>query len=255
MNNYRATQALLMTLLGLFLIQKLTSGTIAYYISSRFNPLVALAAVGALALAAGALAAARRQADADLARAVDSSLAHSHAPDGRRYPWGTVLLVALPLIIGTVVPGRPLGASAVLTKGINMAAPQPGTNGAGSSTWLDIKPEDRNLLDWVRTFSYADSEAEYAGQPARVTGFIYREDGMPDDQVMLARFVVTCCAVDAQVSAVLVQWPNAKDLPTDSWQDVSGTMQKGELRGRPMPLIVATAVAPAVAPDEPYLFP
>ncbi|MGQ0603389.1 MAG: TIGR03943 family putative permease subunit, partial [Anaerolineales bacterium] len=175
-----------------------------------------------------------------------------HAPD--RFPVWTVLLVALPVLLGIVVPARPLGASAVDNKGVNVSAPLAVASGSGATT-LEIAPEKRTILDWVRAFNYADDPATFTSQPADVIGFVFHDEQFGPTQVMVGRFTVTCCAADASAVAMLVEWPDAATLPDNAWVRVRGPVTVATLNGKPIPLITAAAIETVAQPEHPYMYP
>jgi uncharacterized repeat protein (TIGR03943 family) len=252
----RSLQALVLAGLGLFLLQKLWSGTLYWYINQRFVWLIVLAAAGLLALAALVLPRPRRAAEAEHAHDHDHDHPHDHDHDhaeGSAAPvWG-LLLVAVPLALGLLIPAKPLGTAAIANKGINTTAPL--TAGGSAPVQLELASTDRTVLDWVRAFNYASSPADYNGQAADVVGFVYHGAGLPEGQFMVSRFAVTCCAADAVAVGLMVAWPDAAALADNSWVRVRGAMAVGTLAGRPTPLIEAEQIEGVAAPDQPYLYP
>ena len=143
---------------------------------------------------------------------------HSHAPS-----WLRLSLVAIPLLIGVVVPAHPLGASAASTSGVSTGISSLGNNGGGSIGSFATDPSKRNVLDWIRAFSTSTNLTEFTGQRADLIGFVYKDiraDGKP--QFMIARFTISCCVADASAIGVTVQTP---DLATaNKWKADSGSM-------------------------------
>lgn len=248
---YRYTQTLIMAALGAFLGWKLWTGNVFFYINERFQPLIVFGAVASLALAAGAAwMALRRAPEHDHEHAPGQD--HAHAP--ARFPLGSVLLVALPLLLGLIVPARPLGASAIDNKGLNNSPPLT-VSGGSPAVQLDSAPQARTILDWVRAFNYADDVALFHDQPADVVGFVYRRPDLGDTRFMVSRFIVTCCAADASGVAMLVDWPDAAQLAENAWVRVRGPVRAAKLNGQPMPLIAAVTVEPTEQPEHPYMYP
>lgn len=249
---YRLTQTVLMTALGLLMAYKLWTGNVFYYINERFLPLIVFGAAAALALALGAAWRWRRGDDAH--DHPDHSHDHAHPPPPARFSVATVLLVALPVLLGVIVPARPLGASAVDNKGVNTTGPLTVSGGAAATT-LEIPPEKRTILDWVRAFNYADDPAAYNEQPADIVGFVFRDDVLGPNQVMVGRFMVTCCAADASAVAMIVEWPEAAALADNAWVRVRGPVSAATLNGKPIPLVSAVNVEVVEQPEHPYMYP
>lgn len=253
--HYPLLQALLMAGLSLFLAAKVASGEIYYYINERFLPLIAFGAAAALALAAGAVWRWLRRPAAGHEHAAQPGAEHGHTHAPARLPLGTVLLAALPLLLGALVPARPLGVAALERQGLNAAGGGLPSGGAGPARALDVPPEARTILDWVRAFNYTQDPAQFDGQPADVVGFVYHRPALPEGQFLVSRFVVTCCAADASGVALLAAWPESASLAENAWVRVRGPVRAAELDGRPIPLIQVESVEPTAQPDHPYMYP
>ena len=119
---HRSLQALVLAGLGLFLLHKIWSGTLYWYISQRFVWLVVLAAAVLLALAALVLPRPRATAGHAPDHEHDHAHDHRHNGVGAAPLWG-LLLVAVPLALGLLIPVRPLDTAAIANKGINTTAP------------------------------------------------------------------------------------------------------------------------------------
>ena len=254
MRTYRALQAVLLAGLGLFMLQKLWTGTLYWYINQRFWLLILLAAVGFLVLARVVLPG-RGGPEASSDHQHDDEHAHATGHDhyhGTPRAWG-LLFLAIPLLLAVIIPARPLGSSAISNRGINTGAPL--TVGGGTPTQLDLAPTDRNVLDWVRAFNYSGDPQTYAGQPADVVGFVYHDDQLGADVFLVSRFAVTCCSADAMAIGLLVRWPEAASLESNAWVRVRGPVEVGSLRGNPTPLVAAASLEGVEAPAQPYLYP
>jgi uncharacterized repeat protein (TIGR03943 family) len=70
----------------------------------------------------------------------------------------------------------------------------------------------------------------------------------------VARFVVQCCAVDAQPIGLPVRAPEAGSLEAGAWVDVEGEIVVGEVAGRRRAVVAAVAVRPTSPPEQPYLY-
>jgi len=236
---HRSFQSLVLALLGLFLLNKLWNGTVLWYINARFLPLTVIGAFGLLWLAQVRLA--------NLRSTGDAKQAHDESPPST---WG-LLILSLPILLGLLIPPAPLGASAVANKGFAAVAP---ARAGGSPAQLEILPTDRTVLDWVRVLNYAADPEAYLGEPADVIGFVYHDPRLAAGEFLLARFTLTCCVADAAAIGMIVRWPTAAELPTNSWVRVQGPVQLGDLEGRRIPLVEAQSVEAVPPPDQPYIY-
>jgi uncharacterized repeat protein (TIGR03943 family) len=169
-------------------------------------------------------------------------------------PGRSLLLLAVPVVLGTLIPAAPLTAEAINNRGLRNAAPLQ-VGGGSAPVQFALAPEERTILDWLREFQRAEAPASFEGQPVDVLGFVYHEPRLPEDEFMLARFTLICCVADASAVAVQVDWPAASTLPSDQWVQVRGTMAVGEWEGVPMPRVMAETVEPIDPPEQPYLYP
>ncbi|HVN16936.1 MAG TPA: TIGR03943 family protein [Anaerolineales bacterium] len=239
---YRSFQALLLLAFGLFLIEKIFSGKLTWYINMRFFPLtligIALLIVMALAIYLH-----------DRLETHEEHADHEH----NTTPLANLIFLLIPLLIGILIPARPLDSAAVDSKGVNVSSPL--VNSTTSTQQMQIAADQRNILDWIRIFDGNTDVTPYLGQTANVIGFVYRDDTLPANQFYVSRFAIVCCAADAVAIGVPVQWDHASALAENTWVDVKGPVKSTQLNGHPAPLILADAVDPTKQPDQPYLFP
>lgn len=269
---YRALQSLVLVLLGLFLLNKLLDGTVFWYINARFLPLTVIGAAGLLWLGRTLLFELRRGPEA--AHENDTAAAQPPAPDAHDHASGrlhahshgaddahphthrspaALLIMIVPFVLGVLVPARPLGASAIDNKGLSSVAPLRAAS-SQAPLQLELASTERTVLDWARAFNQASNPAEYAGEPADVIGFVYHDPRLPEGQFLLGRFTLTCCVADAAAIGVIVDWPEAGQLPTNAWVRVRGTVQPGQLDGNRIPRIEAETLEFIPEPAQPYLY-
>lgn len=230
-----ALKALVLLGLALLLYARVRDGTLFFYINPRFAGLTFLAMIALIALSAARSAAVAEQ-----------SGDHSHQAG-----WGTLLLLALPVILGTLVPPTPLGSAALTNRSVTTSS----LDTAGTTVTLASALAERDLLDWLQAFDEAPDPAALAGQPATLIGFVHHEEFLEEDQFMLSRFVIVCCVADAIPVGMIVRWPGAADLAADEWVEVQGTFEVMALDEGALPVIVAERVTPTEMPYQPYLYP
>jgi uncharacterized repeat protein (TIGR03943 family) len=230
--------------LGLYFVYNIVSGNLTNYINIRFAWLSYVAAVLFLLIGGFSLLNLLRRRNHAHAHAHHD---HDHGSGGMS--WFALAVVATPLLLGTLIPSRPLGAEAIEGDiSVNSAS-------LGSVTTFAVNPQDRNVLDWLRVFNSTTDYSELNGQPADVIGFVYLEPNFGADQFMVARFTISCCVADASAIAMPVAWDQAADLPQGEWVRVQGAIQTGEFRGERMPIVQAASVELIAQPEHPYLYP
>ena len=164
-----------------------------------------------------------------------------------------LILLTIPLILGVAVPARPLSTLSLNTRGMSLSAPV--SIGQQSVKTLEITPDDRTILDWIRIFNDEKASTPYMGETANVVGFVYHDPRLKADQFMVGRFTITCCVADAFAIGMAVNWPDSSELEDNSWVNVRGTVDELEINGQKVPVVQAQAVNPVQAPEQPYLYP
>ncbi len=247
-HRYRQIQASLMATLGGYLLWSVATGSIFLYINERFLPLIVFGGLAALVLAVGAWPwhADHHQHDHD------HDHDHDHHHDAPVPAW-SIVAVLVPLALALLIPAQPLGANAISTRGISNNITLTASGDVAAK--LEIPPDQRSILDWVRTYNYSSDPTEFNGQTAEVIGFVYRDPSLTNTQFMVSRFVVTCCAADGTALAMVVNWPQTASLTENTWVRVRGPVEAAYLNGQPIPRINAEVVEEVAQPDHPYMYP
>ncbi len=170
------------------------------------------------------------------------------------------LLLLLVAIAGWLIPPNVLSSTAALQRGV--AETLPATNSQPQAFVTSIKPEERSLIDWVRTLNAYPEPDAYQGQPAHITGFVIDLPELPDNYLFLARFIITCCAVDAYPVGIPIQLNDTqKKYPPDTWLEITGNMTTAtlavrdrteQIREKRQLVVSATTIKPIPTPADPY---
>ncbi|TVR10960.1 MAG: TIGR03943 family protein [Phormidium sp. GEM2.Bin31] len=166
--------------------------------------------------------------------------------------WSTGLLLASACIALVFTP-RPFASQVALERGVtdflSMTRIEPESfRGANN-------PEDRSIVDWTRTLSVYPEPDAYAGQPVDVKGFVVHPPNLDEDLIIVARFMITCCAADAYPVGLPVQLPpgsTRNEFEPDGWLRIRGEMKSGRLEDRRQVIIAAETLEPIPEPDDPY---
>ncbi len=227
--------------LGAYFAYNIVTGNLANYINQRFAWLSYVAVVLFLVLGAASAW--------DLLRQRGRVTCHCDEHDHEHITWRALAVVAIPLVLGTLIPSRPLGSAAINGDiSVNAAV-------SANFTAFNSDPLKWNVLDWLRAFNGAEGAASFSGKQADAVGFIYREATFPAGSFMVARFTVSCCVADASAIGLPVLWEAAGDFPQDTWVRVQGTFEVGEFRGDTVPVLRAASVERVEQPEHPYLYP
>lgn len=225
--------------LALYFIYNIFSGNLANYINARFAWLSYVAAALFLLLAA-----------ANLHRLLRGEEFTNQRPYYHSsMSWGVLLVVSLPLVMGTLIPSRPLGASAI-DGGYNTAA----LAATDNTTTFTVPPLERNILDWIRIFNVSDDLLAFEGQEADIVAFVYVDDTFPENHFLAARFIISCCVADSTAVGLPVVWLD-EELPLDTWVQIFGRFRVEDFKGEQRPVLHPVSIEVIDQPDHPYLYP
>jgi uncharacterized repeat protein (TIGR03943 family) len=249
---YRSFQALLLLGLFLFLIGKVINNQLLWYINQRF---VILTLIGIVFLA---ILVQHLYTEVKLMREhqkeEEQEHEHHHDHDHEQAPSSINLWIMLiPLLIGVLIPAKPLDSSAVSAKGITTSSGL--ISSQSSSQLFETESEQRNVLDWIKLFFFEKDLDPFIGQQASVVGFVYHDQSLPQGQFLVSRFVLSCCAADGYAVGMIVESPQADSFENDTWIKVSGPVDVVSYNGSPSPLIRAETIEVVPQPEQPYLYP
>ena len=208
------------------------SGRWSLYLSTRTSWLVPVGAVLLTCAAVGRFASAR--------------VTHDPEPLGTRRTW-TLGLMVLPVVVMLALPPAALTSYAVGRRS--------GFVGAGVSTSTsDIATGSLTLIDVAAAQTSTaglDALERRAGEQVTFDGFVTRFSDTPADEILLTRFIVTCCVADATIAQVRVVDVPAGRFQEDQWVRVTGRIYP---LGREV-LVDASGVTGIPRPAKPYLTP
>ncbi|TVQ14932.1 MAG: TIGR03943 family protein [Leptolyngbya sp. DLM2.Bin27] len=166
----------------------------------------------------------------------------------RQLSVGLLIVVAA---LGLIYTPRPFASEAAFQRGITDVLGQ--TRSRPQRFSLGGDSEDRTIVDWIRTLNVYPEPEAYAGQVARVSGFVAHIPGWPDEYFMISRFVLTCCAADAYPVGLPVELPPGTARPApDTWLEVEGTVQTTTLDGKRQLTIGSATLTEIPEPRTPY---
>ena len=115
------------------------------------------------------------------------------------------------------------------------------------------RPEERTLVEWVRTISAYPEPDAYKGQKVKLTGFVVHAPDQPDNQFLITRFVITCCAADVYPVSLPVKITESRSsYPPDRWLQIEGQTDVENTNGKRQVIIVASNITAIAEPKNPY---
>ncbi|AWD66654.1 MULTISPECIES: TIGR03943 family putative permease subunit [Priestia] len=112
-----------------------------------------------------------------------------------------------------------------------------------------------NDTDYIPVMNIIENNTDqFVGKKIEVSGFVYHEKGFKDNQFVVARFGISCCAADASVYGLLSTLENASALKKDTWVHIKGIIQKTTYNGENVPYIQVQRIESIHKPDNPYVY-
>jgi uncharacterized repeat protein (TIGR03943 family) len=234
----RASQALLLLVVGLALGSIALDGRYLHYLKPAMHVPLLLTAAAFLAIGAAELLALRRSPVRAGAEGCDDHHAHGH-----QLPRAGWLLVLPVLTIGFVAPPA-LGSWAASRDPGTVAKPQ-------ASDFAALPPGDPVAIPLSEYGVRAvwDDGRTLAGRTVELLGFASPRKG---GGWYLTRMTLTCCAADALATKVEIR--DAPAPPTDTWVHVIGRYEPSGAANPSLalPALRAIEVEPTDEPSNPY---
>jgi putative membrane protein len=120
---------------------------------------------------------------------------------------------------------------------------------------LSADPSQPVPVEVTDLITLAKSPAQmqsFTGRKVTSVGFIIRQ---PGSAPKLLRWMMWCCAADAQPVSVALDGKVDGDYKDSDWYQVTGTAEFPSTLGQVTPHIDVDSIKPANEPDEPYLSP
>lgn len=205
------------------------------------------------------------------------------------------LIFLVPIILATVVNPTTLSAKVIANKGVEISkqinslemtiesSDVVSSNIEDSFTGTDLIPTDS-----IPTVAQQDNEVQYEssnyntedgaifletidtitsnltgilGQETEIEGFIYLQDGFEENQFVVSRYMMNCCAADAQIIGILCYYTGDFEFKADQWVKVTGIIDKTMYKSIDqeeeieMALIKVAEIQLSKAPEDLYVYP
>ncbi|WP_272495700.1 TIGR03943 family putative permease subunit [Bacillus pinisoli] len=108
---------------------------------------------------------------------------------------------------------------------------------------------------YIQTMNILDMNPDkFVGKKMEVIGFVFREEDFTEDQMVIARFGLSCCVADSSVYGTLSTGSVVKDLDNDQWVKVTGTLSKTEYNDWILPYLQIEEIELIEKPEQPYIY-
>ncbi len=233
------------------MLHTLASGHINRLLSPMFRNYVLIAAL--LLLVLSALYVLLYQPSTDTAPAL--------APTGRLRQLGRWLLLLIPIIAASILSPSALSSTTAKTRGLDSTAgvtPMPSWNAASQASAkaaLDADPNQPVPVEVTDLITLSRSPAQIAAFEGRKVRAVGLFTAQPGSAPKLLRWIMWCCAADAQPASVELGGKTSGNWSDTQWLEVVGTAHFPSTLGHVVPRIDVDTITPTQEPDEPYLSP
>lgn len=220
-------------------------------------------------------------------KAEEETHEHDHDHDhglSKPYQRGIAyVLLALPVIVGTLFPIVSLDTTIVEAKGFNFPVSKESVGDPEMQTQY-LKPDTSiyfNKSDYLDQMSelkekYGDKQtieitdenylevmeliynypSEFIGKKISYEGFVYQTPNDSNADVFLFRFGIIHCVADSGVFGLLTHMPEGVTVKNDEWYKIEGTIQSDYYQPfkREIPSVVVTNAEKVAAPKNQYVY-
>lgn len=220
-------------------------------------------------------------------KAEEETHEHDHDHDhglSKPYQRGIAyVLLALPVIVGTLFPTVSLDTTIVEAKGFNFPVSKESVGDPEMQTQY-LKPDTSiyfNKSDYLDQMSelkekYGDKQtieitdenylevmeliynypSEFIGKKISYEGFVYQTPNDSNADVFLFRFGIIHCVADSGVFGLLTHMPEGVTVKNDEWYKIEGTIQSDYYQPfkREIPSVVVTNAEKVAAPKNRYVY-
>lgn len=220
-------------------------------------------------------------------KAEEETHEHDHDHDhglSKPYQRGIAyVLLALPVIVGTLFPTVSLDTTIVEAKGFNFPVSKESVGDPemqtqylkpdtsiyfNKSDYLDqmnelkekygdkqtIEMTDENYLEVMELiYNYP---SEFIGKKISYEGFVYQTPNDSNEDIFLFRFGIIHCVADSGVFGLLTHMPEGVTVKNDEWYKIEGTIQSDYYQPfkREIPSVVVTNAEKVSAPKNQYVY-
>jgi putative membrane protein len=229
------------------------TGSLDLYIHPRYIVFTLAMAAVAGVFVVGGLAVLRDGHD-------DDEIAEGLATESRFRRVGAVISVIVAAVVSVsvlIVSPTTLTSATVGQRDLNSSSGQAKTQDVATVGSLSSAAFARfTVLDWQSLLRQTSDPAFFSDKPVDVVGFVTADDDDPRNSFYVTRFVITCCAVDAQPVGVPVYSPGWSDaVSVDDWVQVTGSFASNPNPAGSVPIVLLpTDIRSVKEPGDPYLY-
>lgn len=178
-----------------------------------------------------------------------------------KFKLGYILFI-LPLVVGFTTKG--FDSSIAYTKGVTLTGETKiSTNPTNYSATTEIGKnfieagvvvfKDSNFYKILNDMNY--NMKYYKGKNVEIIGVVYKDKSFKDNEFVISRMMMSCCAADAQIVGLMSSYDNARDLGSGEWIKIEGTIDITMYNKEEMPIIIVKKLTRNEEAGNKYVYP
>jgi len=109
---------------------------------------------------------------------------------------------------------------------------------------------------FIETLTTLDLYKEnFLGKTIVISGFVYREEDMTQNQFVIARLAMMCCSADTEPYGVLATYSHGNQLIEDTWVRITGILTTTNYRDLEIMDLDVSKIEYMNTPSSPYVYP
>jgi len=175
-------------------------------------------------------------------------------PTKRGYPseFLSSIFIIVVVGIGVLLPPKSLSSITASQRSIDLNSINLTQDTISAVKNFNKSTSNYSLGDWIAMQNFNPDPNFYVDKEVKVSGFLYKPTSLnlPENTAVVARFIITCCAVDARpvgLKLTLVE----SNVKVDDWIEVTGKFgldTNGEI------IIISENISKIEEPASPYIY-
>lgn len=184
------------------------------------------------------------------------------APTGRLRQIGRWLVLLIPVVAASILSPSALSSTTLANRATSDSTagvtPMPTWKSSNDTNVKEALAADPNqpvpveVTDLITLSRSPEQSKAFEGRKVRTVGFFAKP---PGSEPKVVRWIMWCCAADAQPASVELAGNTGNDWKDAQWLEVIGTARFPTKLGHAIPQIEVESIKPTDEPDEPYLSP
>lgn len=160
------------------------------------------------------------------------------------------ILMTSVFLIAMVLPIKPLSSVTADQRSIDLNSLK------ASSNRVAFQPDTSlyTIGDWVYIIYSQPNWEKHVGKSLSISGFVYFDKELPEGYFRVARFVLTCCAVDARPVGLIVKPDSDSKFEGDQWVEVKGNWVLEKVNNNEELVVIPDSISPIEIPKDPYIY-